>query len=238
MIKAILFDMDGTLLPMDIETYTKSYFQKIGEYMSSYGYEPKELVHGIWKGTEAMVKNDGTLSNEDVFWKTFSLVMKKDASKDIPTFTNFYIEKFDEIQSSCGYTKNASKLIEFLKEKKVELILATNPIFPLIAQTKRLAWAGIEDSDFSWITSYENSHYCKPNLKYYEDILSHFPYAPNECLMIGNDVGEDMVAKELGMQVFLLTDCLINKDNVDISIFPHGDYKALFDYLSNQDFAR
>ncbi|MDE6408320.1 MAG: HAD family hydrolase [Anaeroplasmataceae bacterium] len=232
MIKAILFDMDGTLLPMDIEVFTKTYFQKIGEYMSSYGYEAKELLHGIWKGTGAMVKNDGTLSNEDVFWKTFSLLLGKDAYKDLPLFTRFYIEKFDEIKSSCGYTKSASKLIEFLKEKNVELILATNPIFPMIAQTKRLAWAGIRDSDFSWITSYENSHYCKPNIKYYEEILSHFPYAPNECLMIGNDVEEDMVARNLGMQVFLLTDCLINKDNVDISIFPHGDYEDLFNYLN------
>ncbi|MDE6047540.1 MAG: hypothetical protein K2F56_02815, partial [Anaeroplasmataceae bacterium] len=131
---------------------------------------------------------------------------------------------------------NSPKLIVFLKNKKFELILATNPIFPLIAQTKRLAWAGIKDSDFSWITSYENSHYCKPNLKYYEEILSHFPYQPNECLMIGNDVGEDMIAKELGMQVFLLTDCLINKDNVDISIFPHGDYAMLFSYLNQEIF--
>ncbi|MDE7213486.1 MAG: HAD family hydrolase, partial [Anaeroplasmataceae bacterium] len=238
MIKAVLFDMDGTLLPMDIDKFTCGYFKEIGAYMSSYGYDPKELIQGIWKGTDAMVKNDGILSNEEVFWKTFSLLIGYDATKDIPLFARFYEEKFDQIQSTCGYTKDASKLIEFLKEKKVELILATNPIFPMIAQTKRLAWAGIKDSDFSWITSYENSHYCKPNLKYYEEILSHFPYDPSECLMIGNDVGEDMVAKELGMQVFLLTDCLINKDNVDITIFPHGNYEDLFNYLSKQDYVK
>ncbi|MDE6660862.1 MAG: HAD family hydrolase [Anaeroplasmataceae bacterium] len=236
MIKAVLFDMDGTLLPMDIEKYTRGYFEEISKYMISYGYDPKELIQGIWKGTEAMVKNEGTLTNEEVFWKVFSIHLGFDASKDIPLFTRFYEEKFDQIQSTCGYTKDAFKLIEFLKDKKVELILATNPIFPMIAQTKRLAWAGIKDKDFSWITSYENSHYCKPNLKYYEEILSHFPYSPNECLMIGNDVGEDMIARELGMQVFLLTDCLINKNNVDIHIFPHGDYKDLFSFLSKQDY--
>ncbi|MCM1131751.1 MAG: HAD family hydrolase [Roseburia sp.] len=236
MIKAILFDMDGTLLPMDINKFTSRYFEEIGKYMYSYGYNPKELIKAIWMGTEAMVKNNGIQSNEDVFWKTFSSLIGFDASFDIPLFTSFYMEKFDEIKSSCGYTEDASKLIEYLKEKKLELILATNPLFPLIAQTKRLAWAGIKDENFSWITSYENSHYCKPNLKYYEEILSHFPYSPNECLMIGNDVLEDMVAQKLGMQVFLLTDCLINKDNVDISVFPHGDYKALFCYLEKEIF--
>ncbi|MDE7161725.1 MAG: hypothetical protein K2N65_03085, partial [Anaeroplasmataceae bacterium] len=115
MFKAILFDMDGTLLPMDIDVFTQAYFKGIAEYMSSYGYEPKELIHGIWKGTAAMVKNDGKESNEDVFWKVFSAVLEKDATKDIPLFTRFYVEKFDEIQSSCGYTSKALQLIEVLK---------------------------------------------------------------------------------------------------------------------------
>lgn len=236
MIKAILFDMDGTLLPMDIDGFTQTYFKGIAEYMSSYGYEPKELIQGIWKGTEAMVKNDGKESNEAVFWKVFSAILGKDTTKDIPLFTRFYIEKFDEIRSSCGYTNKAPQIIELLRKKNIKLVLATNPIFPMIAQKKRLVWAGIDATAFSWMTSYENSHYCKPNLKYYEEILEHINCLPNECLMIGNDVGEDMVAKELGMQVFLLTDCLINKENLDISIFPHGDYEDLLRYLHQKNF--
>ena len=49
--------------------------------------------------------------------------------------------------------------------------------------------------------------------------------------MIGNDVSEDMIAEKLGMKVFLLTDCLINKKEADISVYPHGDMDALFRFI-------
>ena len=51
--------------------------------------------------------------------------------------------------------------------------------------------------------------------------------------MVGNDVSDDMVADGLGMQVFLLTDCLINKENVDISAYPNGNFNALIDFIQN-----
>lgn len=51
--------------------------------------------------------------------------------------------------------------------------------------------------------------------------------------MVGNDVSEDMIAQDLGMQVFLLTDCLINKENEDISRYPHGSFPQLMDYIGS-----
>ena len=94
-----------------------------------------------------------------------------------------------------------------------DVALATNPIFPSIATRKRISWTGLSYDDFSLVTTYENSSYCKPNLKYYEEILNKLGYKPEECLMVGNDVVEDMIAKKLGMKVFLLPNCLINKNN-------------------------
>ena len=40
-----------------------------------------------------------------------------------------------------------------------------------------------------------------------------------------------MVAEQLGMKVFLLTDCLINKAGEDISQYPHGSFTQLDAYL-------
>ena len=51
---------------------------------------------------------------------------------------------------------------------------------------------------------------------------------PEECMMIGNDVVEDLVAAELGIRVFLLTDCLINKKQADISEWEHGGFPELY----------
>ena len=50
--------------------------------------------------------------------------------------------------------------------------------------------------------------------------------------MVGNDVAEDMIAQQLGMQVFLLTDCMINKANADISVYPHGGFEELKAFLN------
>ena len=67
-IDTVLFDLDGQLLPMDNDAFTKGYFKLLAAAMMPYGYEPKKLVDAIWAGTAAMVKNDGTQSNEEAFW--------------------------------------------------------------------------------------------------------------------------------------------------------------------------
>ena len=53
--------------------------------------------------------------------------------------------------------------------------------------------------------------------------------------MIGNDVEEDMVAEKLGINVFLLTNCLINKNNKNINQFPHGDFDELLSHIKHID---
>ena len=115
----------------------------------------------------------------------------------------------------------------------MRVVLATNPIFPAIATEQRIAWAGLTPDDFELYTTYENSNYCKPNVKYYEQILSKIGVRADECAMVGNDVGEDMLAEKLGMKVFLLTDCLINKSGADISAYLHGSFDELLAFIEN-----
>ena len=85
--------------------------------------------------------------------------------------------------------------------------------------------------DFEIITTYENSRHCKPNPDYYREILSKRGLKPEECAMVGNDVGEDMIAETLGMRVFLLTPCLINKTGTDISRYPNGGFPELLEFI-------
>ena len=111
-------------------------------------------------------------------------------------------------------------------------MLATNPIFPSIATESRIRWAGLEPEDFELYTTYENTGYCKPNPDYYRDILNKLKLQPEDCLMVGNDVTEDMIAASVGMDVFLLTDCMINKEQKDISVYPHGNFEQLMAYIN------
>lgn len=231
MIRTILFDLDGTLLPMDQEVFTRSYFHHLVKKLAPLGYTPDELVKSVWEGTAAMVKNNGDRTNEETFWQSFTVSFGQRAARDRAVFDEFYREDFQDVAKDCGFNPQVSAVIRALKEKDFRLVLATNPIFPAVAQESRVKWAGLSVSDFSYITSYENSHFCKPNLKYYEEITRKLALSPSECLMVGNDVGEDMIAAAIGMKVFLLTDCLISKSDVAIWDYPHGGFDDFLDFI-------
>jgi len=227
----VLFDLDGTLLPMDQEEFVRAYFHKMAGKLAPLGYEPEKLVGAIWKGTNAMIANDGRCTNETVFWETFCQVFGPDAMKDKAIVDSFYLQEFQQVRAVCPCNPQAAQTIRQLQELGLTLALATNPIFPAPGTHSRIRWAGLEVEDFALCTTYENCRFSKPNPNYYRDILQQLGVSAQECLMVGNDVGDDMVARELGMSVFLLTDCLINPQNVDIDQFPHGSFPQLMDHI-------
>lgn len=230
-IKAVLFDLDGTLLPMDQNVFVRAYFGLLAKKLAPSGYDADKLIDTIWGGTAAMVKNDGNATNETVFWNFFASVFGEKCREDEPIFDDYYRNEFQTVQASCGYDKRAAEAVSLLKSKGIRVALATNPIFPAVATESRIRWAGLNRGDFELVTTYENSCHCKPNPDYYRDVLRELKLSPEECIMVGNDVSEDMVASTLGMQVFLLTDCIINKKNADITAYPHGDFDALLAFL-------
>ena len=148
-------------------------------------------------------------------------------------FDDFYKTDFQKIKDICGYDPRASEVIAAVKALGFRVALATNPLFPTVATESRIRWAGLSPDDFELFTTYEGSHYCKPSLDYYREVLDKLGLSADECLMVGNDVSEDMIAAELGMKVFLLTDCLINRKNADISAYPNGGYSELIEYFGN-----
>lgn len=230
-INTILFDLDGTLLPMDQEKFVNGYFKMLAAKLAPYGYEPQQLINAILAGIEAMIKNDGSQLNEDAFWKRFVEIYGDKVLTDKPVFEDFYKNEFQDARSFCGFNPKAAETVRSLKDKGYRVVLATNPLFPSIATESRIRWAGLEPSEFDLYTTYENTSYCKPNLDYYRDILKRIDCRPEECLMVGNDVGEDMVVEALGLQVFLLTDCLINTQKKDITAYPHGSFEQLLSML-------
>ena len=86
-ITTILFDLDGTLLPMDQDVFIKMYLKSLAKHMSQYGYEPNSLIKSIWAGTNDMILNNGVESNEKVFWNKFSQIYGR-----IPKNRHLYTE--------------------------------------------------------------------------------------------------------------------------------------------------
>ena len=230
-ITTVLFDLDGTLLPMDQKKFMKAYFGGLSEYLAPIGYDAQKLIAAIWQGTEGMVRNSGAKTNEEVFWDEFAKIFGEKARADEPRFADFYRTQFEKVQSSCGYDARARQTVNEIKKLGYRVALATNPLFPAVATESRIHWAGFAAREFEYYTTYENSHFCKPDLKYYEEVMEKVGVKATECLMVGNDVGEDMVASELGMKVFLLTDNVINKNEEDIDKYPHGSFEELLEYV-------
>ena len=234
MIKAVLFDLDGTLLPLDMDVFVPSYFGRLAKHLASYGMDTELLIKAIWAGTHAMIKNDGATTNERVFWRVVNELFGYDVEKEHSAhFEEFYEKHFDEIAADCGFTPRSAETVSRLHEMGIRTVLATNPVFPRIATQKRIRWAGLSEDDFLLYTTYENSRHCKPNPSYYLDVLEECGLRAEECLMVGNDAIEDMVPLSLGMKVFLLTDCLYNKKDVDISDYPRGGFDEMWEYINS-----
>ena len=216
---------------MDQDVFIKAYFGGLVKKLLPLGYDADGVVKSIWRSTEAMIKNDGSRTNEEAFWSVFESIYGKRIYEDMPTFDSYYAEDFDKVSEVCGYNPDAKKAVREIKGMGLRTVLATNPLFPAIATQKRLSWAGLSTDEFELYTTYENSSYTKPNPKYYVEILGKISLAPEEVLMVGNDVSEDMIAGTLGAKVFLLTDNLINKSCEDITKYPNGSFEDLLRYV-------
>lgn len=229
--KAVLFDLDGTLLPLDQDTFVKAYFGRLAARMAQHGYEPKEYLENIMKSTYAMKDNDGSRTNEDVFWEFYCGAYGKKARDDEPILDDFYRTDFQSVREVTGVDPEAAETVRRLREKGVPVIVATSPMFPRIATESRIRWAELDVADFEMVTTYDNINYCKPDPEYYREICRRLGLASEDCVMVGNDVDEDMIAETVGMKVFLLTDNLLNRQDKDISKYPQGGFRELREFL-------
>lgn len=214
MLKAVFFDLDGTLLPMDEGVFTKGYFKFLCEKVSPLGYtDPALLIDTIWKGVYAMYKNDGSKTNEDAFWDYFTSVYGQDKVKDKPVFDDFYRNDFKKAKQFTSENLYVYEIIDFCHKNLKYTVLSTNAIFPKSGQLTRLSFLGLDEKDFSYITDYENCTYCKPNPMYFKALLDRFNLKPEEVIVFGNNTYEDGdCASALSLKTYLVKGFIIYSD--------------------------
>ena len=188
MIKTILFDLDGTLLDINVKKFTKKYFCSLSEFAHIHNYQYTKLLKALLSGVRKMVNNDSEKTNETVFWDNFANVYPVNVEEAKNNFINYYQDDFKKLKTAFSRKKYARKLVDELKRKGYKLVLTTNPTFPLIAIENRMSWTKLTKDDFEFITTYENSYHAKPNLDYYRDVLKRVNCKGEECLIIGNDI--------------------------------------------------
>lgn len=231
-ITTVLFDLDGTLLPMNQDVFVATYFSALAEKLSHHGYDKEELTAVIWKSMKAMMKNTTDEKNEAVFWRVFTEAYGEKGRRDAAVFEEFYEKDFPKVQKVVGFAPEAKKTVELVKSLGMKAVLATNPMFPRAATYQRVSWAGLSLADFEMVSTFEDFTRCKPNPEYFTELLSKLGLSPDEVVMVGNDAYEDTCAGALGIPVFLLTHSLVNRKEIPLTDIPHGDFDDLATWIT------
>ena len=190
--QAIMFDLDGTLLPMELEGFIKAYFGALAKELAPFGLTAEQLFKPFWAGTKAMMTNTTGKLNSDVFWEVFCSMSGLAREKVEPVCDAFYAAGFQAARAATAENPLAAEAVRAAREKADKVVLATNPLFPMAAQRTRLSWIGLTPEDFDLVTCYSTDHYCKPNPAYFDEICQRLALDPARCLMVGNDDREDM----------------------------------------------
>jgi HAD superfamily hydrolase (TIGR01549 family) len=213
MIKAVLFDLDDTLLGNNMEKFIPPYFHMLGNHMAP-RYPKDKFLQALLAGTDAMIANQDTaVSNRDAFWQTFEQLTGQGADELEAYIQIFYEEQFPQLKRVTEYRPIAADLVRTCLEQNWQVVIATNPLFPRIAIEHRLAWAGVPVTEYPYalLTAYENMSATKPHPAYYQQILEKLGCGAETAVMIGNDWANDIEpAAALGMQTYWVTD---NGDN-------------------------
>jgi FMN phosphatase YigB (HAD superfamily) len=226
---ALLVDLDGTLLNIDLEKFVIAYVNALSSRFTGL-VEKEDFIRHLFTATAMMVQNnDPAINNETAFYEVFCPLIGLPLEKIEPIIDHFYENDFPALSCWGSEQPAAKAVVETARAKNIPLVLATNPIFPATATLQRLGWSGLKAEDFQLITTMEIMHFCKPKPQYYLEVAEKIGCDPERCLMAGNDTLEDLVAAEAGMDTFLVDDFILHREGTKYSF----DYRgSLEDYLS------
>jgi FMN phosphatase YigB (HAD superfamily) len=209
MLKAVLFDLDGTLLNIELDSFLAAYFSSLGPLIAAIvggGITQDQALDAVVASTHAMSTDHPGLTNRTVFNRRFLEMTGGDLDEPATTerIEHFYAEQFPGLQGPHGPRPGGVDAVCAAREAGFAVVLATNPIFPLSAIRERMRWAELDGSWFTLVTSYETSFACKPSLAYYRRIAQVLGVKPSECLMVGDDAVLDLAAADIGMKTFFV----------------------------------
>ena len=230
--KLIMSDLDNTLLPIYTqERFAEIWMRDTAKIFARNGIEIKAAAEGVSRGIRAMLYNESGKKNIEVFYEKAQEISGYGKARLDPVIREYYRTDFRNIYDLTLPNPFAVQICRLMRRKARYTALATMPIFTEEAVEMRMSWVGLEPNMFDLITVADNSSYCKPNPKYFEEIMDRFGVSADETLMIGNDVREDMQpCRALGIDTFLVTDHIITHD-LPYDGYRQGRYPELIEFL-------
>jgi FMN phosphatase YigB (HAD superfamily) len=210
-IRAVLFDLDGTLLRVEMNAFIPRYIAGLAACFADLvppGKFKKTFLGGI---RELLLgATDGTTNEERLL-----AVLQGELALSAAAF-RLRLEQFREqgteaLADLVTAIPGAADAVEHCRAQGQTLVLATNPVFPRFMVDARQRWSGLDEARFDHVTSYENSCYCKPNPAYFEEVAETIGIPARHCLMIGNDSNHDLAATGAGMTTYLVDTYLVER---------------------------
>lgn len=203
--QGILFDLDGTLLDIDIEAFLERYFVALSEAVTGLVSSPDGhalAMRSIHEATGAMMRTHPGETNRETFYRVFESLTTIDLNESWQVFEDFYNDVFPTLGNGIGPAEGARESLTAARECGLKVAVATNPIFPLSAIEHRMKWAGISPDEVDAITSFEIMRACKPHAEYYRQTCEMIGVEPTKCLMVGDDRMLDLPASSIGLRTF------------------------------------
>ncbi|RJQ84273.1 MAG: HAD family hydrolase [Desulfobacteraceae bacterium] len=205
MFKAVLIDLDNTMILFDETAFYQRYMERIVPYFDDL-VPAEQFRERLLRGIRGLLQNNGAVSNREFFLDIFCAGYDDRRRSIWERFLGFYHSEYEKIPVEVKIPAGLEALLDQLAAWGLTVVVATNPLFPEIAQRKRLAWAEIDPQRFDLLTHLDNSCFVKPRREYYRQICAMIGLPPQACLMVGNDRVNDMVAGTLGIKTFLTTE--------------------------------
>ncbi len=195
---------------MELDFFLKHYMDALAKSFMDV-MTRKEFDKALLGATYETIDNlDPNTGNLDAFAAAFARRTGLEWDRIWPTIQRYYAEEYPKLKRHIPAT-SALPIVQRCTEDGWDVVLATQPLFPEVAVRERMKWCGVDSIPWRLVTTLDNMHFCKPHAEYYREILDMTGLDPSRCVMIGNDMQEDMVAKRLGMKTFLVTDFLLDR---------------------------
>jgi len=204
MINTVLFDLDGTLSTLDDKDFFRSYLKLLAPKFNHL-IEPERFIRQMLASTEVMKNNkDSGISNMQSFFDHFNQELGLSQFITWPIFMEFYQYTFPKLRELAKPVPGGREAVETALSKGFDVVIASNAVLPRVAMEERLRWAEVDHLPITYLPSIEDMHYCKPQVEFFSELLAKTGKQPEQCLMVGDDPVEDMVAGQLGVKTFLI----------------------------------
>ncbi|MCY4464293.1 MAG: HAD-IA family hydrolase [Chloroflexi bacterium] len=194
MIKAVLLDMDNTLLHNPDAQFASAFRQLFDDFFRD-EFAIDGSIEALRAGFAHMgrdLANCPTNAEALVDCLAHWLPLAHDDADH--ALRRFYAEVYGQLQPLVSPADGAAALIEGLLEQGLLVAVATNPLYPESAIVQRLEWAGLGGllNEFAFVTHSENMHFAKPRPEYIAEVVARVGIEPDEALVVGDSLVNDI----------------------------------------------